>query len=166
MQHYSLPGVIHALTVLCNIGPKVYKKLSTSSASLFSTIRLALLLLFNFSTLHFLAFSFIPHLLSCFPALLSWTVDGSLSLGNVIHKVKVFKHGGEVPVNSWYLFFDHLLHFSIYEKEEQEKWHPSPQEKRLWSLVLHHRAMEVIIQGFDHLNQFLGFSIYLINDKP
>lgn len=31
---------------------------------------------------------------------------------------------------------------------------------------LHHRAMEVIIQGFDHLNQFLGFSIYLINDKP
>lgn len=163
---YSLPGVSPALTALCNIGPKVYKKLSTSSASLFSTVRLALLFLFIFSTLHFLYLvsshiCWVVFQLCCLELL-----NCSLSLCNVIHKVKVFKHGGEVPVNSWYLFFDHLLHFSIYEEEEQENWHPSPQEKRLWSLVLHHRAMEVIIQGFDLLNQFLGFSIYLINDKP
>lgn len=87
---------------------------------------------------------------SCF-VVVNWRwfiVDDRRAMSSA--KVKVFQHSGEVPGNSRSLFFYCMLHYPVFDDEEQETWHPLSvfdsrhHRKRGCDLVvLNYRALEI-----------------------
>lgn len=124
---YSLPDVSLTHVFLCDIGAKVNEAVDFFCFTVFhrqTGIDLAVHLLTD-STLYFMASSFSPPLLNCLQALLSWPGDGSLlmTVGQCRpqSQFNVFKH--ILVVNSFSLFFDYLLHYSVVYVKEHETQH-------------------------------------------